>query len=852
MTQTSSGATGAQKIDVALQEIRERIEAGRPGEAIAILNEELPHLGGDARFLIGAAQLMSGINAQSRVVELTSEALELAPGDADAVRLRLSALVETGDFAAAAALLDDPMHTQDFAPAARALERARLARRQGDVARAAGLAAEAVAADPGAPAPAVLHIRCLIDIPDIEAARRALSGALARWPGNAALMLAKARLALRLGDRNAAAAALDAAETAQPGSREAALLRLEMDIGSGVGRDLASGIRPQDPGAAQILTRLGQMALRHGEVTRAEALADRALRASPRHPGALILRASCQMVENRLDAARDGIEAALSQGAAAPGIYTTLAAIEHRRGAHEAEAEALRRGLGAFPDSPVLSEYGLRRMAEEGLLDPETPDGAALLGRLPASRAHAIRVEALLQRTDFAAALEILRPAGMPRRGPDEAEKIAEALTGLRKLTLAFRYLRFCVYRWPDRRSFKVALRAACLIDDRPEPALAFFRNLRPADRRGRAHVQHELSRLCAFMGDAGKALRHHRRARALHPTGAHHNPPLLQALIARGDFETARDLVETRQREHPQQVPHWRASLHGQLYTELEVEALGSGRTRLAPGKVDNPAHSAACVRRRPQSNVAALRHVANWTRAHPAEALPAAAPVITPRRIVQYWNTDPPPDEIAAMIATWRRAPGFEYRLFSRITALAYLREAFGPRWVRAFRMANNVSEESDFLRLCALAEGGGIYADADDRLTGDLDALLAVPAGLVLYVEPMNPAIGNNFIAAKPRHPALILAANIAQRALLRRSIETTWSKTGPGLLTRAVARYLVHCESRGIRPDLAIYRRRTVSDHVAMHNPVHYKKTEAYWNANPNRRPRGDLRDVLTGR
>lgn len=66
-----------------------------------------------------------------------------------------------------------------------------------------------------------------------------------------------------------------------------------------------------------------------------------------------------------------------------------------------------------------------------------------------------------------------------------------------------------------------------------------------------------------------------------------------------------------------------------------------------------------------------------------------------------------------------------------------------------MRAFKLASHVAEESDFLRLCLLLADGGIYADADDLLTGTPEALLQDGAGLVVFPEPTLGSIENNLL-------------------------------------------------------------------------------------------------------
>ncbi|WP_191610381.1 glycosyltransferase family 32 protein [Pseudosulfitobacter pseudonitzschiae] len=117
-------------------------------------------------------------------------------------------------------------------------------------------------------------------------------------------------------------------------------------------------------------------------------------------------------------------------------------------------------------------------------------------------------------------------------------------------------------------------------------------------------------------------------------------------------------------------------------------------------------------------------------WQSTVSRDATPSAASDI-PRRILQYWDAATIPPEVAAVMQSWQDLPGYTYHRYDKPAAIAFLKDRFDADHVRAFRMANNVAEECDFLRLCLLLADGGIYTDADDMLVGDLDALRTLGA-------------------------------------------------------------------------------------------------------------------------
>ena len=195
-----------------------------------------------------------------------------------------------------------------------------------------------------------------------------------------------------------------------------------------------------------------------------------------------------------------------------------------------------------------------------------------------------------------------------------------------------------------------------------------------------------------------------------------------------------------------------------------------------------------------------------------------------------------------------SWRHLPGYRYRRFNRRTAKAFLLEQFDAQHARAFRLANNVAEECDFLRLCLLLAEGGIYADADDKLVGDPDQLRALGRGAIVFREPFG-AVMNNLLISRPGHRLFQLAVDMARDSLLARENDNTWSKTGPGLMTRAAAVYIAEAGETASRDRLTILPRYVSQRLVQSHVRLAYKSTPAYWNSNDGTLPAA-LESVIT--
>jgi hypothetical protein len=236
-------------------------------------------------------------------------------------------------------------------------------------------------------------------------------------------------------------------------------------------------------------------------------------------------------------------------------------------------------------------------------------------------------------------------------------------------------------------------------------------------------------------------------------------------------------------------------------------------------------------------------------WLATDPPPGPATAVPI--PRQILQFWHAERLPPEVAHYMASWQSARGFAHHRFHQHDAARFLADRLGPDWVQAFRTPRDRAAACDFFRLCWLALEGGLYADADDRLVGDLPALLTRSAGtgLLLYQEP-NGAVANNFIAARPGHPVIARAAVAARDALLRREYEGAWSATGPGLITRMVAAHIQACAGSKGPPDLRIIAQIDLVQSVQIHLALRYKTSASYW-ANSARPVLPDYRDLLMG-
>lgn len=474
---------------------------------------------------------------------------------------------------------------------------------------------------------------------------------------------------------------------------------------------------------------------------------------------------------------------------------------------------------------------------------------AAWLGtRVPVTDRADLAIEAARLTQGHAAALRLMRLTHgtpdhrtPPRRTPAQAVSLAQLLTGAGRARLGWRYLRRCLRQWPE----VPALRSACADAARQagcgHEALALIRHLAAthgADAQSGPMAEIEADLLQAT-GDAAGALTLLDR---LPDAG---RPRLLvrritlaieandSAAIARLEAERA-DLVAKAPGRHG---PH---ALGGFALAAWHQEqrclmAAGAGDATLAADLL-GPARGV----------------IAQWLAGlrPSAPAVVSRTPHPIPRQIMQYWHAADLPPEVAGHMASWRAAAGFVHQRLDRRGAMAFLRKELGADWAKAFGVARDGAAACDLLRLAWLALRGGVYADADDRLTSDLTALVhrAEATGLLLYREARG-VIANNLIIARPGHPLIARAAVAARDALLRREWDDAWSATGPGLITRMLARYVLECPDKAGPRDLCVIPEAEMRRKVQTHLPLVYKATPAYW-ANRDKPIDDDYRDLLT--
>jgi hypothetical protein len=181
---------------------------------------------------------------------------------------------------------------------------------------------------------------------------------------------------------------------------------------------------------------------------------------------------------------------------------------------------------------------------------------------------------------------------------------------------------------------------------------------------------------------------------------------------------------------------------------------------------------------------------------------------PALPSFSISQYWNTEPPPEYMDGLFASFRDLnPEFSHRVFSEAQTERFVAERFGAREAAAFRACAVPSMQSDYFRYCAVLALGGVYADADFRCIRSLRPLVDRPDAGEIFLSPSlhthngitTRRVWSQFFAFRePGHPFLRLALELATVNMEERVsekvwpvgekvIESIWLTVGPGIFT-----------------------------------------------------------------
>lgn len=242
--------------------------------------------------------------------------------------------------------------------------------------------------------------------------------------------------------------------------------------------------------------------------------------------------------------------------------------------------------------------------------------------------------------------------------------------------------------------------------------------------------------------------------------------------------------------------------------------------------GETDNTAPFALLLRA-----LAGLGRLRMLPDVPPARAL--AHPI--PSVIVQFWDSSAVPEDVGQAIATWRdHNSDFEHRLFDAPGARGFIGEAHGEAAVRAFDRCHHPAMKADFFRVAYLLKEGGIYIDADDACVRPIRTLVQA-IGDARFAASVSgdaaPYVHNWFLAAAPG--TAILRSAMAEMIAIIEHLHIAggradiWHTSGPGLITRAVARALAEAPEAG--GDAIFLTTQQYRGYSATQEDLAYKKT-----------------------
>jgi tetratricopeptide (TPR) repeat protein len=697
------------------------------------------------------------------------------------------------------------------------------ARARGDGPEALAHFQDAARADPGN---AWAHVECASifrELGDLDAAEAACSAALAAQPNHAGALVALGHCARARGDRAAAIAHFRAGAAADPGNIWAIneiTHELRESGDADAARRAAEAALQRHPNSLHLMLSVGlseRAAGRHAEALAAFAAAHEAF---PEEPGVLVEMA----VEER----------ALGRQRRCDELLARALALDPRS-LPALLCQAEQALMAAAPEQALaLLERAGREQPEQLALKLATADALAALGKIddaitllagvegqfgPLPAVLAKRVYLLRQSGDLHEALRLGREvtARLPHFFGGWTERFhAELLAGSEA------DIETCLAQMPagsaqERASvtrFRGNYAESCW---RVEEAIGLYETAAEMLHQD-AGLQHELVRAKLLRLDVAGAMVHLRRAVAL----TAHQTRLLQKSL---------NISQTH---------------FGQVIDDYRIEE-NLLNVLISLQKLEPAARVAVLgyiVRETADSTAAAVALMVAMRQAG-AFARRVAGRGGIPRRIIQFWDAETPPEDVARLMRSWRaHNPGLAHHLFNEGSAREFLAARFPASVLQAFSRVREPAQKADIFRLAVLAVAGGVYADADDRCLQAIDSIVPETAELVVYQEDHG-TLGNNFMAARPRQDVVVRALEMAVAAVNRGDSDIVWLATGPGLLTRVFGQFFARGGEAAPAPGVVVLDRRELFAAVAIHCAAGYKRTDRHWSNTAFARRRGVL-------
>lgn len=162
---------------------------------------------------------------------------------------------------------------------------------------------------------------------------------------------------------------------------------------------------------------------------------------------------------------------------------------------------------------------------------------------------------------------------------------------------------------------------------------------------------------------------------------------------------------------------------------------------------------------------------------------------------KIVQFWDKDIP-DDVEAITRNWANS-GHQYQLFNERSAHKYILGNLGSTYAAVFLRCSHPAMKADFFRLAYLANEGGIYVDADECLSGNIDHYLEelnVSNDTLVCTYAHERVANNNFLICKRFNQFICKCLQLAVENIMMHPQYPIWRSTGPGILGMAIVWHL----------------------------------------------------------
>ncbi|WP_375554005.1 tetratricopeptide repeat protein [Roseovarius mucosus] len=401
----------------------------------------------------------------------------------------------------------------------------------------------------------------------------------------------------------------------------------------------------------------------------------------------------------------------------------------------------------------------------------------------PITDLHAFAIEDQLLRNGPRAALDWVRSHPVARREFEAAERLGRVLVSGGSGKLAVRYLWACCRRWPADPQFLRLATQALIVTGAAHRVADLLEKVCPGvdeDWRLACYVSAGLS-----LGEIGETLMACETQAA---SGAARAPvvDMIEMSLLVSDLNTAEGYVAKLSKDagrlEEALISRPRATRVGTLLNEARILA-ASGWDEGDLG-----------------SNMSAIADFFLPARAKVAkQALDVEPPqdVCIPKvpdLIHAIWFDIPETSsEREQLLDAWRQVSRRQVVLHDIRNAQSWLRKNAGSDAARAFAKAPDREQKADLLMLGVLLVEGGLTLSATQWPSRDVDPLIDHTEEAGFFIDGRG-AVVTDLLMATPGHSVIETAFEKAVASCLDREKDHRWFKTGPGLLTRALALHL----------------------------------------------------------